>query len=177
MALSRNSILAYCSAVTGFYLIATAYSFYYIKVFMNLYHIKEGWFQGAQLLYLIWNAINDPLFAYIQDSTNFKFTKTRRESIMSSGPLFAFSFLLPWVPLSDNSVIVGLHLITSLFIWDTLFTFVGLAQSALSAEISTDSYDRVKLMQYSTLGPLIGSSSVLLLEYTSNSLQNSKTSS
>ncbi|XP_071146155.1 transmembrane protein 180-like [Mytilus edulis] len=172
MPLSNKTILSYCACVTGFNLIATAYSFYYIKVFMNLYHIEEKWFHGAQILYLIWNAVNDPMFAYIQDSTNFKFTKTRRESIMYSGPLFAISFLLPWIPWGDNSFIVGIHLIVSLFIWDTLFTFVGLAQCTLSTELSTNLSDRITLNRYSSIGSLLGASSVMVLEYTSDSLHN-----
>ncbi|CAC5401208.1 unnamed protein product [Mytilus coruscus] len=172
MTLSNKTILSYCACVTGFSLIATAYSFYYIKVFMNLYHIEEKWFNGAQILYLIWNAVNDPLFAYIQDSTNFKFTKTRRESIMYSGPLFAISFLLPWIQWGDNSFIVGIHLIVSLFIWDTLFTFVGLAQCALSTELSTNLSNRITLTRYGSVGSLLGASSVMVLEYTSDSLHN-----
>jgi Na+/melibiose symporter-like transporter len=139
---------------------------------MNLYHIEEKWFQTAQVLYLIWNAISDPLFAYIQDGTNFKFTRTRRESIKYSGPLFALSFLLPWIPWGDNSILVGLHLVVSLFIWDTMFTFVGLAQCALFTELSHDPSDRIKLTIYQQIGYLIGSSSVLLLEHTSDSLHD-----
>jgi Na+/melibiose symporter-like transporter len=117
---------------------------------MNLYHIEEKCFQTAQVLYLIWNAISDPLFAYIQDGTNFKFTRTRRESIKYSGPLFALSFLLPWIPWGDNSILVGLHLVVSLFIWDTMFTFVGLAQCALFTELSHDPSDRIKTMVQNT---------------------------
>jgi Na+/melibiose symporter-like transporter len=108
----------------------------------------------------------------VQDGTNFKFTRTRRESIKYSGPLFALSFLLPWIPWGDNSILVGLHLVVSLFIWDIMFTFVGLAQCALFTELSHDPSDRIKLTIYQQIGYLIGSSSVLLLEHTSDSLHD-----
>jgi hypothetical protein len=54
---------------------------------------------------------------------------------MYSGPLFALSFIIPWIPWAENSWMVGLHLIVALFIWDTLFTFVGLAICALFSEL------------------------------------------
>jgi len=172
MALSKQSILAYCSCITAFSLVSSSFSFYYVKVFMNFYHIEEHWFQMAQVLYLIWNAINDPLFAYVQDNTNLAITKTRRESIMYSGPLFALSFIIPWIPWAESSWLVGLHLIVALFIWDTLFTFVGLAICALFSELSKEIDDRITLNRYSQVASLIGSSSIMLLEFTSDSLNN-----
>jgi hypothetical protein len=53
-----------------------------------------------------------------------------------------------------------------------MFTFVGLAQFALFTELSHDPLDRIKLTIYQQIGYLIGSSSVLLLEHTSDSLHD-----
>lgn len=47
-------------------LMQTAFMFYYVKVFLNVFHVNEYWFNVAQVLFMIWNAINDPLFGYIQ---------------------------------------------------------------------------------------------------------------
>lgn len=172
MTLSTKTILSYTASSAAFHLIAGAHSFYYVKVFMNLYKIDESWFQFSQFVYLLWNAVNDPLFAYIQDSTNLRFTRTRRESIMYVGPMFAISFMLPWIQIGQSSWTVGLHLIVSLFVWDTLFTFVGLAHCALSTELSIESADRISLNRFGNIGSLIGSSSVLILEYASDGLRD-----
>lgn len=43
------------------------FMFYYVKVFLNVFHINEYWFNVSQVLFMIWNAVNDPLFGYIQD--------------------------------------------------------------------------------------------------------------
>ncbi|CAC5379016.1 unnamed protein product [Mytilus coruscus] len=172
MALTTQSILAYCASITAFSLISGAFSFYYVKVFMNFYHIDEKWFQMSQVLFMIWNAINDPLFAYVQDSTNLSFTKTRRESIMYSGPLFALSFIIPWIPWGHGTWIVGLHLIVALFIWDTMFTFVGLAVCSLFSELSKETNDRITLTRFAEVARLFGGTSVLFLEFTSDSLHN-----
>ena len=40
-----------------------------IDVFFNLYRISNYWFNVAQVVFLIWNAINDPLFGYFQVSS------------------------------------------------------------------------------------------------------------
>lgn len=47
-------------------LMQTTFMFYYVKVFLNVFHVNEYWFNVAQVLFMIWNAINDPLFGYIQ---------------------------------------------------------------------------------------------------------------
>lgn len=172
MTVSRQGCLSYCTAYMAFILINSAFNFYYVKVFMNFYHIDEKWFQTAQVLFLIWNAINDPLFAYIQDSTNLKITKTRRESILYCGPLFALSFVVPWIPWGDNSWIVGLHLVIALFLWDTMYTFVGLAMCSLFTELSQEPGDRISLTRYAQIASLLGSPSVMLFEFTSDSLHN-----
>nr|KAG5709737.1 hypothetical protein BaRGS_027762 [Batillaria attramentaria] len=49
----------------GFSMMSRPFSFYYVKVFLNEYHVPESWFHFSQLLYMIWNAVNDPLFALL----------------------------------------------------------------------------------------------------------------
>ncbi|KAK3091400.1 hypothetical protein FSP39_019632 [Pinctada imbricata] len=165
-------ILAYCACSMGFSLISGAFGFYYVKVFLNFYHIEEKWFQTAQVLFMIWNAINDPLFAYCQDNFQTRFTRTRRHSILYGAPLFALSFLVPWFSWGSHPVTVGLHLIVTLFFWDTMFTFIGLTVCCLFTEISQNENDRYKLTRWSQVASLLGSSSVFVLEHTSNSLND-----
>nr|CAD2169201.1 unnamed protein product [Meloidogyne enterolobii] len=65
----RNSsyVLAIFLGNFGLGLLHTAFNFYYVKVFLNIFQVNEYWFNLAQFLFLIWNAINDPLFGYLQD--------------------------------------------------------------------------------------------------------------
>ncbi|XP_060063422.1 transmembrane protein 180-like [Ylistrum balloti] len=168
----RQSMLAYGTQAMAFSLISSSFNFYYVKVFLDIYHIEEKWFQLAQVLFLVWNAINDPLFAYLQESTSNRFTRTRRESILYAAPLFALSYIVPWFSWGSNPVIVGIHLIFTLFFWDTMLTYVGLAASALFTEISQDPDHRLKLVRIGSIGCLFGACSVSILEYTSGSLSN-----
>lgn len=169
---SYTPILAYCALSMGFSMLSSAFNFYYVKVFLNLYHIEESWFHFAQILYMIWNAVNDPLFAILQDNTNCFLTRTRREGILYTAPLFGLSFLVAWIPMGNSPWAVGLHLIVALFLYDTMFTFIGLLNCCLFTELSADPFTRLKLTRYSTVAGLIGGQSILFLEYVSNSLQN-----
>ncbi|XP_045191819.2 transmembrane protein 180-like [Mercenaria mercenaria] len=172
----QTRILAVAALSMGCSLIGSAFGFYYVKVFLNYYHIEENWFQLSQTLFLIWNAINDPLFAYFQDSTNFRCSRTRRESVLYAAPFFALSFLVPWFPWGNPETlqpwVTGIHLITALCFWDTMFTYVGLAACCLFTEMTKDNTERLKMIKYNQIGCLMGSSSVFLLQYMSNQLEN-----
>lgn len=168
----RGGPLAYCALSMGFAMMSRAFGFYYVKVFLNYYNVKESWFHMSQILYMVWNAVNDPLFALIQDNTNFLLTRTRREGILYTAPLFALSFLIPWIRFGTSDVAVGIHLMISLCLYDTMFTFVGLLSCCLFTELSADQNDRLMLTRYATVAHLIGSQSVLILEYSSQSLRN-----
>ena len=150
----------------------SAFNFYYVKVFLNLYNVQESWFHFAQVLYMVWNAVNDPLFAVIQDNTSFLLTRTRREGILYTAPIFALSFIVPWIQFGDSPWAVGLHLIIALFFYDTMYTFIGLLACCLFTELSADNHNRLKLTRYAQVASLIGGQSILFLEYTSGSLQN-----
>ena len=169
-------LLALASLSVGFSMISSVFGFYYVKCFLNYYHIQESWFQIAQTLYLVWNTVNDPLFAYLQDSSSLTFTRTRRESVLYASPLFALSFLVPWFPWGNpetmQSWVTGLHLITALCFWDTMFTYVGLASCCLFTEISLDYSDRIKALRYGQIGSLIGSLSVFFVQYMSSGLEH-----
>ena len=102
---------------------------------------------------MLWNAINDPLFGYFQDNSNWSIFTSRKKAIYYGGPIWALTFLLPWFQWADyskpeNGWVVGLHLIVSLCAFDAMLTFVLLAQCALSAEISTRHADRLQLIKY-----------------------------
>jgi Na+/melibiose symporter-like transporter len=72
------------------------------------------------------------------------------------GPIFALSFIVPWIPWGDDgSWIVGVHLIIALFIWDTMFTFIGLALSALFTELAQNTEERITLIRYAFLHQII----------------------
>lgn len=168
----HGKTLAYATTTLGATMMHSVFMFYYVKIYLHRFHITEYWFHISQVTFMIWNAINDPLFGYFQD--NFLFVRclrSRRESILYGAPLFALSFILTWFPWGDYDDggksppwLGGLQLMFVLCFYDTLFTFVLLAQCALFAELSSDQEDRVNFVRFSQVASLIGSSSVLFCE-------------
>ena len=123
---------------------------------------------------MVWNAINDPLFGYIQDNMNISWVRSRRHSILYGAPLYAISFLVPWFPwgtYEKGSWLAGAHLLFSLCLWDTLFTFVLLAQCALFAEMSKKHEDRLRLVKYTQFASLIGCTAVSFTGLLSSNLE------
>lgn len=107
---------------------------------------------SPQLVFMLWNAINDPIFGYLQDTSKMRCCSQRRLSILYGAPLYSLTFLLPWFPWRSyypGDWLSGLHLMVALCAFDGLLTFVLLAQCALFAEISSNHQNRLRLVQYS----------------------------
>ncbi|XP_028412326.1 transmembrane protein 180-like isoform X1 [Dendronephthya gigantea] len=170
----NKNALAYAAATFGSSLINSIFGFFYVKTFLNIYKINGWWFNTAQIIYMIWNAVNDPLFGYLQDSSNIKIFRVRSLAVLVGAPLYALSFLTPWFPLISERPewMVGLHLLFSLCFFDSLFTFVLLAHCALFTEISPSANDRAQLLKYSQIASIMGSSAVFVADYVSDSQKN-----
>ncbi|XP_026518332.2 transmembrane protein 180-like, partial [Terrapene carolina triunguis] len=127
------------------------------------------------VVFMIWNAINDPLFGYIQDNSKVPCCSRRQFSILYGAPLYGLAFLLPWFPwkhYEEGDWLNGLHLIVALCAFDGLLTFVLLAQCALFAEISTRHESRLQLIKYNQVATLIGSTSILFCGLISDNMEN-----
>nr|DBA20249.1 TPA: hypothetical protein GDO54_015961 [Pyxicephalus adspersus] len=167
--------LAYSMTTLGAGMMNHIFNFYYVKLFLNRYKISEGAFHQAQVVFMIWNAINDPLFGYIQDNSKSEFCSIRRRSILFGAPFYALAFLIPWFPWKDYSEgewLSGIHLVVALCVFDGMLTFVLLAQCALFTEISTKHESRLQLIKYNQVASLLGSSSILFCGIVSDNMEN-----
>ncbi|XP_044186754.1 transmembrane protein 180-like [Thunnus albacares] len=167
--------LAYAMTTLGSAMINNIFSFYYVKLFLNKYKISEGAFHQSQVVYMLWNAINDPLFGYLQDNSKAPCCSQRRLSILYGAPLYSLAFLLAWFPwrsYAPGDWLSGLHLMVALCAFDGMLTFVLLAQCALFAEISSHHQSRLRLVKYSQVASLIGSSSVLFCGMLSKNMED-----
>ncbi|XP_061456257.1 transmembrane protein 180-like isoform X3 [Rhineura floridana] len=167
--------LAYSMTTLGAGMMNSIFNFYYVKLFLNQYKISEAAFHQAQVVFMIWNAINDPLFGYIQDNSKVPCCSRRQFSILYGAPLYALAFLLPWFPwkqYEEGDWLSGLHLVIALCAFDGLLTFVLLAQCALFAEISTRHESRLQLIKYNQVATLAGSTSILFCGLISDNMEN-----
>ncbi|MFX0069851.1 MAG: MFS transporter [Candidatus Hermodarchaeota archaeon] len=150
--LSSKSKFAYGSANTAGNILSgmafSAITFYYnVKLGLDAQLIGIAW-----LIFAFWNAINDPLFGYIEDRT--KTDKGRRTPYIRYGaPVFGLLFILCWIPLVDisNELALFAYFLFILFAFDTIFTIVVLIIYILPAEMAITSKERASLMVYATL--------------------------
>ncbi|XP_041823507.1 transmembrane protein 180 [Melanotaenia boesemani] len=171
----NHAALAFAMTTLGSGMINNIFSFYYVKLFLNKYKISEGAFHQSQVVYMVWNAVNDPLFGYLQDNSRVPCCSQRRLSILYGAPLYSLAFLLAWFPwrsYAPGDWLSGLHLTVALCAFDGMLTFVLLAQCALFAEISSQHQSRLRLIKYNQVASLIGSSSVLFCGVLSKNMED-----
>lgn len=152
-----KSKVAYGSANTASSILSgiglSAITFFYnVKLGLDAELIGIGW-----LIFSIWNALNDPIFGYIQDRTKSKLGR-RIPYLRYGAPVYGILFIIIWFPFVDinNKVALFFYFELMLFSFDTIFTIVGLITYALPAEMAISSNERANLMVYSTLLGAIG---------------------
>jgi GPH family glycoside/pentoside/hexuronide:cation symporter len=107
----------------------------------------------AWLIFSFWNAINDPLFGFIEDHTKSEKYGRRIPYIRFGAPLYGIAFIFCWIPFVDidSQIALFFNLIVVLFVFDTLFTILGLINYTLPAEMAITSKERANLLLYSSV--------------------------
>mgnify|MGYP000616252642 CR=1 FL=1 len=118
--------------------------------------LAARWIGLASLIYAIWNAINDPLFGYITDSTRSRWGR-RIPYMRFTAPFLALTFILVWfAPPKAGEQALFWWMLLSMLLYDTAYTIIGLSYSALLPEISESDVERNGLQISSSLFGLLG---------------------
>ena len=97
------------------------------------------------MIYGIWNAINDPLIGYYMDKLKPKRGRRVPWIIYGTIPMTLGFICLWWVPFSDTDI-VFIWGLTMLFLFDTGFTIVVTAWSALYTEMYEEEKERASVV-------------------------------
>lgn len=127
----------------------SAITFFYNTVLgLNPDLIGIGW-----LVFAFWNAINDPLFGFIEDHTKSEKYGRRIPYIRFGAPIYGIVFILCWTPFVDlnSQTALFFNFIIVLFVFDTLFTILGLINFTLPAEMAITAKERANLLVYSNV--------------------------
>ncbi|GMT00974.1 hypothetical protein PENTCL1PPCAC_23148, partial [Pristionchus entomophagus] len=165
---ARDPMVALAAGQFGLSVMQTLFMFYYVKVYLNVFKISETYFAIAQALFLVWNAINDPLFGYLQDSST-SWLSNRRAVMRRFAPAMAISFVMMWQWMPYEQ---GIHLSISLFFYDAFFSAIGVAWSAMFAEVDGGVVGRASAMKHSQLAILLSVNVIPIAEKISGSLDN-----
>jgi len=139
--------------------LGSAITFYYnIKL-----GLSEEWISLAWLIFAFWNALNDPLFGILQERIDTDMG--RRIPVLRFGALFyALTFIICWFPFTGNTQIALFwNLLLVLFLFDSMFTMVGLVITALPAEMVITQEARSNLSLYNVILGSIGALFAMIL--------------
>jgi GPH family glycoside/pentoside/hexuronide:cation symporter len=125
--------------------------FYNIK--MGLDPILLGY---AWIIFGFWNAINDPIFGILEERTKTKIGR-RIPYIRYGAFIYGFLFILSWFPFFGTSqTALFLNFTVVLFVFDTIFTLIGLVTYSLPAEMAITAKSRANLGVYTTILGALG---------------------
>jgi GPH family glycoside/pentoside/hexuronide:cation symporter len=118
--------------------------------------LSARWIALASAIYAVWNALNDPIFGYISDSTRSK--RGRRIPYMRyTAPFLAATFVLVWLaPQHAGDFTLFLWMLVSMVLYDGCYTIIGLVYSALLPEVTESDTQRNHLQISSSLFGLLG---------------------
>jgi GPH family glycoside/pentoside/hexuronide:cation symporter len=129
--------------------------------------LKWEWIVIGQIIYAIWNIVNDPLFGYLQDRTK---TKKGRYLpwIKFSSLFFAISFLIVFIPpealrskadvamMSPEQIGLFVYYVIAQIFYDTMYTIIYLAWVALLPQMTMDEGERTKTAALSAITAALG---------------------
>ena len=154
--LSASYKLTWGVAALGTSLISGTYGALLPIFYQDYLGLTARWISLASLIYAIWNAINDPLFGYITDSTRSR--RGRRIPYMRfTAPFLALTFILVWfAPQGAKDSTLFIWMLVSMLLYDTAYTIIGLVYSALLPEVSESDAERNSLQVSASLFGLLG---------------------
>jgi len=167
MRIEWKQILAFGLTMLGSACLNNIFATYYIELFCYVLDISGWWFFMAQMIFMIWNTLNDPLFGWISDnlaSAKKDPLQQRTNAIRYGGTIWAVAFVTVWFPPSSSSspATQGLYFAFCLCFYDGLLTFVEVNHSALLNEISFSATDRARCNLASAGFATVGSLSSFL---------------
>lgn len=113
----------------------------------------------GQLVYALWNGLNDLGFGWFGDTVYRKVDRRRLNRILVGGPLWALCFACLWAP----GVLHFWHLPSAvcftllMILYDGFFSFTTVAFRAWLADITVDARDRERCNVFAAVAHVLGS--------------------
>ena len=161
--LYRKQKTNYLAIKAPLVLIPGVFNTIYVYFFFDILGMDYLFFIIGMVIYGIFNALNDPLLGQWSDRTDVnKWGSRRLIFIKYGGPIWAFFFFIIWMPWSyNNQIIIFLHFVIMMVLYDNMLTLVILVWDALLPEIAESIEDRNKIFFLANIVGIIGGIPVL----------------
>jgi GPH family glycoside/pentoside/hexuronide:cation symporter len=154
--LSRGYQFVWGIAALGTTLISGTFAALLPIFYQDYLGLSAGWIGLASAIYAVWNAINDPLFGYMTDSTRSKLGR-RIPYMRFTAPFLALTFILVWLaPSGAGETTLFVWMLATMLLYDTCYTIIGLVYSALLPEVTESDAARNGLQISASLFGLLG---------------------
>ena len=156
--MQRN--FAYGCISLGSAALNTLFVTFYLEYFIFVVDVPTAWFYGGQMIFMVWNAVNDPLFGWISDTwyskTPHSMLQQRLHAVLFGGVVWALSFVIIWHSWGVGTW-AGVHFALSLCLYDGMLTLVEVNQSALLSDLASTPSERASMLQWSAILGCVGS--------------------
>jgi Na+/melibiose symporter and related transporters len=132
-----NSAWAYALGMFAMMIPSHAFSLYYSYYYVDTLGLGLGLATLARTVFLIWDAVNQPLAGYFSDRTNTKYGR-RKPWIVTSVPLFMLTFIMIFsVPegLKDSQYGLFVWFLVALILYEAVATILWVNYGALFPEL------------------------------------------
>ncbi len=148
--MTRKEKWVYILMIIPYYLMAAAYLLTIYEFFHDELGLLPQYFYIASIIYMVVNAVNDPLLAMWSDGTNpRKWGSKRLIFIRWGGVFWALSFAFTWIPWSTtNQFLIFLQYTTFMCMLDNGLSLVVMCWMALMPEMESDNNNRIKIGYY-----------------------------
>ena len=159
--IKRSTKLKFTFGGIGFNLSAGLFAAWLMNFYIKIIKIDPFFWGLAWILYIVWNAINDPLIGYLGDRTRTKIGR-RKPWLIVATPAISISFFLLFFPpnldpsLMSSQWIYFFWLLFTLLLFDTFYTIIGIMQMALVTELSILPEERASTGLFWAIGTLSG---------------------
>ncbi len=117
--------------------------------------IKPSAMALSWILFIVWNMVNDPLIGILQDRTKTKIGR-RIPYLRYGSIIYVITFIWIWFPFINDQQLLFLNHFLMLFVFDTLYSMMGLIFYSMPAEMALTAKERGSIMIYTTLLGAIG---------------------
>ncbi len=130
-----NSPMMYAFGMLAMMIPSQAFSSFYSYYYVDKLGLGIGLATLARTIFLIWDAVNQPIFGYLSDRTNTKYGR-RRPWIFGAIPFFMLTFIMVYSPPQGLSEI-GLFtwFLIALVVYEAVATILWVNYGALFPEL------------------------------------------